>query len=164
MKYLILYSTKTGSSKKCAALIAANLNAQDCDVADINGSVPDLSGYDAFIAGSYIRMGRMDRKIVSFIKKHADDMPFGIFACGCFPDRFSENIVRDFPDDILEKAAAVDFLGSETSYDYLKGADRVLVKLMDRIKASDPGFITADRIMTDRIVQFADEFRNYIKI
>ena len=36
MKTLIIYSSKTGITKKCAALLAANIGADSCDLFEIN--------------------------------------------------------------------------------------------------------------------------------
>lgn len=160
MRYLLIYATKTGSSRRCASLIAANLNAQDCEVVDIASGQPDLSGFDAFVAGSYVRMGKMDKRIVSFIKKHQDDMPFGIFACGCYPQNFADAALRNLGDDILEKAVTCDFLGADLIVENYKGLDRTMAKIMVATKEKDPSFGLCDRVLTERIPVFADEMRN----
>ena len=46
MRTLIIYSSKTGTAKKCAALLAANLGAENCELFDINRSV--FQRFDVF--------------------------------------------------------------------------------------------------------------------
>lgn len=63
MKNLIIYASKTGTTKKCAALLAANLGAENCTLWNINeGEPPALSDFDCAAIGSYLRMGVIDKK------------------------------------------------------------------------------------------------------
>ena len=110
MKNLIIYASKTGTTKKCAALLAANLGAESCTLWNIDDGEPELSGFDCAAVGSYIRMGVIDKRISAFIEKHREQlfaMPFGVFFCGCLEDKVSEAIIKNFDDktfDILMNA------------------------------------------------------------
>ena len=70
MKNLIIYASKTGTTKKCAALLAANLGAESCTLWNIDDGEPELSSFDCAAVGSYIRMGVIDKRISAFIEKH----------------------------------------------------------------------------------------------
>ena len=97
MKNLIIYASKTGTTKKCAALLAANLGAESCTLWDISSGEPNLADFDCAAVGSYLRMGVIDKKIAAFIEKHREQlftMPFGVFFCGCLEDKVSEAIVK----------------------------------------------------------------------
>lgn len=56
MRTLILYSTKSGASKECANLIAAQMD--NCAMHDLSKPVPDISSFDTVIIGSGVRMGK----------------------------------------------------------------------------------------------------------
>ena len=114
MKNLIIYASKTGTTKKCAALLAANLGAESCTLWNIDDGEPELSGFDCAAVGSYIRMGVIDKRISAFIEKHREQlfaMPFGVFFCGCLEDKVSEAIIKNFDDGVLEHALCVECFG-----------------------------------------------------
>ena len=68
MKTLIVYSSKTGITKKCAALLAANIGADSCDLFEISESIPEISDYECVVVGSYVRMGVIDKKISAYLR------------------------------------------------------------------------------------------------
>ena len=116
MKNLIIYASKTGTTKKCAALLAANLAAESCTLWNIDDGEPELSSFDCAAVGSYIRMGVIDKRISAFIEKHREQlfaMPFGVFFCGCLEDKVSEAIIKNFDDSVLEHALCVEYSVAE---------------------------------------------------
>lgn len=160
MKTIIIYASKTGTTKRCAALLAANLGAENCDLFDINSGEPDLSLYDCAAVGSYLRMGVMDKKISAFLKKRRDElfaMPFGIFLCGCLEDAVSEAIVKNISDDFLERAVSVDFFGGEMHPEKYKGFDKMVFKSISKISEKDPTFKFLNAIIPENITAFAAE-------
>ena len=89
MKTLIIYSSKTGITKKCAALLAANIGADSCDLFEISENIPEISDYECVVVGSYIRMGVIDKKISAYLQKHKEELfgtKFGLFICSCLAD------------------------------------------------------------------------------
>lgn len=161
MKNLIIYASKTGTTKKCAALLAANLGAENCTLWNINeGEPPALSDFDCAAIGSYLRMGVIDKKISAFIKKHEEQlfsMPFGVFLCGCLEDKISEAIVKNFDDGVLEHALCVECFGGELAQEKQNGPAKLMLKMMLKAAKGDPNFRLIDDILPDRITWFANE-------
>lgn len=160
MKTLIIYASKTGTVKKCAALLAANLGAEGCELFDINSGEPELSGFDCCAVGSYIRMGVIDKKISSFLKRHMDELfsvKFGIFLCGCLEDKVSEAIVKNLNDDFLEHADCVEYFGGELHPESYGKAEKLFMKSVLKIASRDPDFKISEKILPDRITAFSLE-------
>ena len=160
MRTLIIYSSKTGTAKKCAALLAANLGAENCELFDINSGEPEFSGFDCCAVGSYIRMGVIDKKISAFLEKRREELfniRFGLFLCGCLEDKVSDAMVRNLKDDFLEHAACVEFFGGELHPEKYKGVEKLFVKSVLKISGKDPAFKITDRIFPESITNFAAE-------
>lgn len=160
MRTLIVYASKTGTVKKCASLLAANLGCENCVLSDISLGEPDFSGYDCVVAGSYIRMGMTDKKINDFLIKlseNKDSPKFGIFLCGCLSEKVSEAITKNFSDTLLEKAVCVDFFGGELALEKQKGLDRLIVKSILKISESGQDFSVSATVDSEKIAYFAKE-------
>lgn len=69
MKKLIVYSSKTGTTEKCAGILGQNLiDATIINLATIQNE--DINKYDLIIIGSPIRMGMIDKKVKEFLSKN----------------------------------------------------------------------------------------------
>ena len=66
MKYLIVYTSKTGTTKKCAEILKVKL--ENSTLINLEENTPDLEKYSTIIIGTPIRMGKIDSKIKQFIK------------------------------------------------------------------------------------------------
>ena len=160
MRTLIIYASKTGTAKKCAALLAANLGAENCELFEINSGEPELSGFDCCAVGSYIRMGVIDKKISAFLTKRRDElfsMKFGVFLCGCLEDKVSEAIVKNLNDDFLEHAVCVEYFGGELHPEKYGGVEKLFMKSVLKISGKDPSFKITDKILPDNITAFSAE-------
>lgn len=160
MKNIIVYASKTGTTKRCAALLAANLGANDCTLWDIAKGEPNLGEYDCVAVGSYIRMGVIDKKASAFLKSKREElfkMPFGIFLCGCLEDKVSEAIVKNFDENLLEHALCVECFGGELSAEKQSGAAKLMLKMMLKAAKGDPNFRVSNEIFPNRISDFAAE-------
>ncbi len=161
MKTLIIYSTKTGTTKKCAALLAANIGADSCDLFEIGEKLPEISNYECVVLGSYVRMGVIDKKIASFIKKNKEELfktNFGIFICSCLSDKVSEAIIKNFSDEIMDNAI-IDCFGGELSEDKIKGMDKFIVNSLLKIAKTDPDFRVVTSINPGAITHFANALK-----
>ena len=159
MKTLIIYSTKTGTTKKCAALLAANIGADSCDMFEIGEKLPPLSDYECVVIGSYVRMGAIDKRISSFLQKNKDElfkMKFGLFICSCLADKVSEAIMKNFSDEFMDHAAIIDCFGGELPADKIKGMDKLVVNSIIKIAKTDPTFKVFEKIIPESITNFAD--------
>lgn len=160
MKALIIYSSKTGTTKKCASLLAANLGAENCTLCSIDEGAPEIAGYDCVVLGSYIRMGMIDKKLAAFIKTNMEALKntkFAIFLCGCISEKISEAITKNFSDDILERALCVEYFGGEMLPEKQKGIDKIVVNSLMKITKNDPSFSVINSVNTESIQNFAKE-------
>ena len=158
MKTLIIYSSKTGITKKCAALLAANIGADSCDLFEVSENIPDFSGYDCIAIGSYIRMGVIDKKISAFLQKHKEELfktKFGLFICSCLADKVDEAITNNFSEEFLNHAAIIDWFGGELPKDKIKGFDKLVVNSIIKIAKTDPNFTVYEKIIPESITNFA---------
>ncbi len=162
MKTLILYASKTGTTKRCAALLAANLGAESCTLCDIFSGEPNLADFDCAAIGSYLRMGVIDKKVAAFIKKNRERlfaMPFGVFFCGCLEDKVSDAIVKNFDEGVLEHALCVECFGGVPAPEKQSGAAKLILKMMLKAANGDPSFRVNNEIFPDRITEFAAELQ-----
>lgn len=68
MQTLILYATKSGASRECAALLAEQIGSRA--VCDLARAPPDPGRLDAIVLGSGVRMGAIYRPAAKFIRNH----------------------------------------------------------------------------------------------
>ena len=68
MKTVILYETKTGTTEKCANLLAEKLN--DVTVINLRKGALDLNSFDCIIVGGSIRIGALNKYAKKFIEKN----------------------------------------------------------------------------------------------
>ncbi|HTR57955.1 MAG TPA: flavodoxin domain-containing protein, partial [Casimicrobiaceae bacterium] len=72
---VILYATREGQTRRIAEHLAKMLRAHDCavDVLDVAQDSPtafDLARYAAAIVASPVHIGKHERSVVAFVKKH----------------------------------------------------------------------------------------------
>lgn len=162
MKTLIIYSTKTGTTKKCAALLAANIGADSCDLFEISDDIPEISGYECVVIGSNVRMGVIDKKISAYLEKHKSELfetKFGIFLCCCLADKVSDAITKNLSDEFMDHAAIIDCFGGELPKDKIKGMDKLIVNSIIKISKTDPDFKVFEKIIPESITNFASVLR-----
>ncbi len=165
LKTLIIYASKTGTTKKCAALLAANLGAENCDICSVYDDLPEVSGYDCIIIGSYIRMGVLDKKIISFISGNSEalfKMPFGIFLCGCLEDKLQDAIIKNLSEELLNHALCVDYFGGELHQECYKGIEKLFAKSITKISGKDSNFKIETKIHPETISAFVNEIKDKI--
>ena len=105
-------------------------------------------------------MGVIDKKLAAFLKARLvelAELKFGIFLCGCLYEKVSEAIVKNFSDDVLEKAACVEFFGGEMFPEKQRGLDKIVVNSLMKIAKSDPSFNVSGEINAEKISEFALE-------
>lgn len=158
MKILIIYSGRTGTTKRCAALLAANIGADSCDIFEIGENIPQIADYDCVAIGSCVRMGVIDKKIAAYLEKHKAELfktKFGLFICCCLADKVSEAITKNFSDEFMDHAAIIDCFGGELPKDKIKGVDKLIVNSIIKIAKTDPTFKIFEKIIPESITNFA---------
>lgn len=169
MKIAIVYSTKGGTTKECAELLARELNNCEVRLFDMAKDEPCLSEYDACVVGFHIRMGKADKRARAYIKANAEllkGMKAAYYICCGFVDCFDEYAEKSIPRALRENAAAVACLGGSLDPARFKGFDRFIVKAV-RAEILGGGENADQRqdmclptIMEENISQFAEALKN----
>ena len=99
MKILIAYATKSGTSEKCADLIAEHFDSPDVVNLTENPN-PDVRDYDLIIAGGSVRMGNLHAHLIRFMKVNLRKLgkkQMAFFVC-CMSkgDKLTQQIEKGF--------------------------------------------------------------------
>jgi len=122
MKILIAFSTKYGTTQKCAEMLGSLLKEKQHEVDLINLKLTksiSLDSYDAVAVGGSFMMFRMNSYVRKFVQKNLDkllQMKTGLFMCGA-DDKWEEEIKKGFPKQLLDSAAAKGYFGFEMLWD-----------------------------------------------
>ena len=157
MKTLILYATKNGTTEKAAKILGEKLGG--ADLKNIACDTFDLAAYDRVLVGSNIRMGTVDRKIRAFLLSKIGILlqkELGLFVCCCFPKQEETYFRNNVPSQLLAHAKATAALGGELDRAKLKGADKLVAKMV--LKADhEQGILRTFALETDRIDAFVEK-------
>ena len=131
MKLLILYATKSGTTKTCADLLAREFPRGSVEVLPV-ARAESFDDYDFVILGASVRLGKLHKDMRSFLQKNAEKLPAGrtgcYYCCGLAgdADRYDEKL---YPESVLKKSFAVMTFGGELRSEKQKGLfDRLFVR------------------------------------
>ena len=135
MNLLIVYTTKTGTVTTCLDILEKYLPQAKVTRCDIGSGelVPPLEDFDFVLIGSPVRMGKINKKIKSFVKENHDkllSLKVGYFLCLGFVDLFDEYMIKNFPEELRHNAAAISCFGGDMNPDKNKGLDKLIVKIV----------------------------------
>lgn len=134
MKVLILYATKTGTTEKCAGLLADRLlgtNGIQSDVFPVTRAPASFSEYSAVIIGGSIRMGRINKTATELLKKRGSEImrtKTAYFCCCGFPENGAQYLEDNFGHELCSKAICTGCFGGELDEKKLKGLDKLVAK------------------------------------
>lgn len=123
MSILILYATKTGTTKECAELLSQKIN---CTVCNIEQSIPNLENYNTVILGTGVRMGKVYKPIKNYIKQHLDILiqkRIAIFMCNAYPDTFQKAVEKNLPMELVKQAICIKSFGGKVPFTQQQNAD-----------------------------------------
>ena len=112
MPVLVAYGSRQGVTRGISERVAEVLRAagQVVDVRPV-GTVGDLSGYDAFVVGGSVHLGRWHPEVVAFLRTHLYELvyrPVWLFSTGPAGDGTDEEVRDDgdtaVPPDLAELA------------------------------------------------------------
>ncbi|WP_062571639.1 flavodoxin family protein [Peptoniphilus sp. DNF00840] len=99
MKGLIIYSSKTGNTKRMAEKIYEVLKKEHLmTIKDIRNT-PNIKNYDFILLGAWIDRGTLEPKTLKFLKT-IEDKKLGLFATlGAMPDsEHGRNVIKNLED------------------------------------------------------------------
>ncbi|MGN0520068.1 MAG: flavodoxin domain-containing protein [Candidatus Fimenecus sp.] len=159
MKTVIVYATKNGATEKAAQILQEKLGG--ADLKNIAQDTFDLAAYDRVLVGSNIRMGTVDRNIRAFLLSQIGILlqkELGLFLCCCFPKQEQAYFESNVPSQLLTHAKAAAALGGALDRTQLKGADRLVAKMV--LKADHKqGILRTFSLENDRIDAFVEKMQ-----
>ena len=114
MKTLIAYASKTGTSEKCARMLAGRV--PDPTFCDLCKEKPDPNAYDQVIVGGGVRMGVLHvdaRQYLEGCKPILLKKRLGLFVCAGFVDKADELFKNNIDTALLGHALACECFGGE---------------------------------------------------
>lgn len=163
MKVLIIYSTKYGTSEKCAKLLKDKLNGEVELINISKNSEVDLSKCDKIIIGGPIYMGTMQNKITEFCNANIETLKnkkVALFACSMFGgEKGEENMKNNFSNELKNIVVSMKLFGGELNIDKMKFIDKVITKMVKKVELQ-PGQIINNGLLLDNINKLAEDINN----
>jgi menaquinone-dependent protoporphyrinogen oxidase len=158
MRTIIVFSSKLGTTEKCAHKVASLVGGEVKIVNLKHASKIDISDYDNVIIGSGFYAGSIPGSVTAFIENCQPALlqrNFGVFMC-CLAEgeEAQAQLESAFPEDILQKAKAAVAFGGEANYEKMNFLFRFILKKATKRKES---FSTLDE---SKIEEFAKAFRS----
>ena len=151
MKILIAYTTKTGTAREGAELLASLLTNCEVTVCDLALTSPVPTEFDYVVLGCPVRMARCDKVMRAYLKKWAgtiEKLPHALFLCCAVADQFENYLEFIYPAGLLESAEHKCYFGGTLDLARQKGLDKILVRMMrNAVRESEdndaalPGFL-----------------------
>lgn len=169
MKILIIYSTTGGVSRRCAEILCDKFSSSAFEVTlcDINDAPPSPEGFDVAVIGGSIRMGKINKKLKSYLKSHIDTLNklhTALFLCCGYTENFDDYVTLNFPKHIIP-TLGIHCFGGELKPEKLKGFDKFIVKMV-RASILDEDFENPDptkshlpEIVPENIWRLADTIK-----
>ena len=169
MKIAIVYSTRGGTTRECAELLAREMKNDKVELFEIGVSEPDYDEYDICVIGFPIRMAKTEKRARQFLKKNSEMLKnrrLAFYICCGFVDCFDEYAEKCISKELRDSAVAIYCLGGSLDPDRFKGLDRLIVKavraeiLGGGENADQRDDMSLPTIMEENISQFADALRS----
>ena len=133
MKIGIIYATRGGTTRECAALLAKHFSRHDVSLLEIGKDEIDLDTFELVVVGFPIRMAKAQRNARKFLKANLDKLKLmntAYFLCCGLVDYFDEYAENTIPAVLYNSALDIACFGGSLDYTRFQGFDRWLVKTM----------------------------------
>lgn len=163
MDILIIYDSKTGTTKKCVDMILKGINGQ-ADVVNIgeNKLSNDLNKYKKVIIGSYVNIGRISSKINKFCRDNIKTLlekQVYIFLCTGISSNYKKYLKENFDEKLLSNAIFSESLGGEYNTSDLKGFKKFMIELI--IKNNRKNGIDDPKIIEENVTRIINVINNF---
>ncbi len=135
MKTIIVYGSTYGYAEECVQKLSKALNGEVTAVNAEKERIPEISGFDAVIAGGSVYMGQVQRGVKKFCEENAAELSgkkLGLFLCCGLPENFEQNAKNIFPEVLREKAAAIECFGGELRTEKMKFRHKTITNMMKK--------------------------------
>ncbi|WP_243124398.1 flavodoxin domain-containing protein [Clostridium sp. AWRP] len=116
MKALILFATKSASTKECAEILAEKFN---CPAYNLAEKIPDIMSFDILILGTGVRLGKIYKPALNFIRRNIVKLTqkkIAIFFCNTYPNTFDNAIEKNLPLELIQQAICIKSFGGKPPF------------------------------------------------
>lgn len=141
MKTLIVYATKYGSAEKAAEKLKEKLQGDVTLINVMEEIPPALEEFVNVILGGSIYMGKVQQKLISFIKSNISELMkkrVGIYICAALnpQEKVMRELYEAFPELLYNKALAREVFGYEFHFEKMGFIERKMTSSIMGIKNS----------------------------
>ena len=133
MKVAIAYAGKTGTTEKCAKLLAKSM--PNASLIDLNKVNLNFKKFDLIILGSSIRMGVIHPKVRELITNNMEEIKkkkIAMYICSGMQDKDNNYYINNISKDLLKQFIAHENFGGEVDMSKQKGLDKFIIKMIVR--------------------------------
>ncbi|HHT50094.1 MAG TPA: flavodoxin [Eubacteriaceae bacterium] len=157
MNTLIAYSSKYGCTEKCVKILSKELKDKVEIMNLMNVEDIDISKYDNVIIGGSIYIGRIQKEVAGFCSKNLDKLKekrIGLFICGMQEEEMDNQIINNFPKELVDIALAKEYFGGELTFQKMSFFEKLIVKIVAKTSSDK------SNILNDNIYKFAQSINN----
>lgn len=159
MSTLIVYSTKYGTTEKCAKKLAEKITGK-MELFKLNANAtPDLSPYDTIILGGSMYIGQIQKEMKDFYTKNLNILrgkTIGLFACGMRENEEAKiQLELAYPKELSDIAITQECFGGEFLLEKMNFFEKFIVKNVSKIKQSQ------SKIINENIDSFAYKINHH---
>ena len=140
MKTAIIYSSKKGTTEKCANILREKLHN---DISLINLKTeknPEIDEYDAVIIGGPIYAGNLDKRVSKFVEQNKAALltkKLGLYICCMYEGEVRKQQFNTAYDEELRKhAIAHGLFGGCFDFKKMNFIERAMVRMAAKVKKS----------------------------
>ena len=170
MKVLVIYTSRSGSTRSCVKMLKEKIEDR-CDVVLCDAreadELPMPDTCDVLVMGGSVRYGRIDKHLREYLKANADKInakPSAFFFCCGFPSELEDYIDTQLPKKI-EFSLGIHCFGGELKPQKLKGMDKIIVKMIrshinsQDFEESDDDHLPLPELLPESVCRLADDIR-----
>ncbi|GAA0181489.1 flavodoxin domain-containing protein [Clostridium sediminicola] len=160
MKTLIVFSTKYGTTEKCAKILKEKLNG-DIDLCNLKKTDEvEIFNYDKVIIGGSIYVGQIQKEVKKFCSENLNKLKkkrVGLFICCMNEKSGQEQLNNSFPKELLISAVAKETFGGEFRFSKMNFFEKFIIKTISKKDENMPPIDTKkdiSKIVEENINKF----------
>jgi len=117
MQTLILYASKSGATVEYANMLAKKL--KNCTTYNLEQPTPDIVAFDMIIIGTGVRMGKIYKPVLNFIRQNLDLLitkTVAIYLCNAYPDTFQKALDKNIPIELINHSICIKSFGGKPPF------------------------------------------------
>lgn len=130
MRIGVIYAGESGTTEKCAKIIDDRF--EDVSLINLKEVEGDVNRYDLVILGASVRMGSVDKDMINFLYKNAEDISKKkclVYLCCGLPENKEEYWKKAIPKELRNVNFYVETFGGEINMDKLSISDKMIIKM-----------------------------------